>query len=84
MILSEIEGAAETLPMDEQEKLLRSLMDRLHDPELSFGRARAIRRGDDLLLEAAPGAPPMTPENIKRMLQGWPEIRNLQALHDPL
>jgi hypothetical protein len=27
-----------------------------------------VRQGDDLLLEAPPGAPPMTPENVNRML----------------
>jgi hypothetical protein len=31
-----------------------------------------VRQGDDVLLGAPPGAPAMTPENVKRMLEDWP------------
>ena len=37
-----------------------------------LSKARLVRQGDDALLEAPPGAPPMTPENVKRMLEDWP------------
>lgn len=40
------------------------------DPRLP--RAHLIQRGGDALLEAPPSAPPMTPENVKRMLENWP------------
>jgi len=41
-------------------------------PESSAPTARLVRRGDDVLLEAPPGAPPMTPQSVKRMLEDWP------------
>jgi hypothetical protein len=31
-----------------------------------------VREGDDAFLEAPPGAPSMTVENVKRMLEDWP------------
>lgn len=34
--------------------------------------ARLVHRGDDTLLEAPLGAPPMTPQNVKRLLEDWP------------
>jgi hypothetical protein len=66
--LAEIEAAAEALPREQQEKLIRFLTERTRLAESQTGRARLIQRGDDLLLEAPPGAPPMTPENVKRIL----------------
>jgi len=37
-----------------------------------FQKARLVRLEDDTLLEAPPDAPPMTPENVRRMLEDWP------------
>jgi hypothetical protein len=70
--LLEIEAATETLPPDQKAELLRFLATRLHSDQPSSPRARLVHQGDDALLEAAPGAPPMTPENIRRMLEDWP------------
>ena len=35
-------------------------------------KARVIHQGADILLEAPDGAPPMTAENVKQILQDWP------------
>jgi len=66
--LIEIEAAAETLPPEQKEELVRFLTARLGPSVPQPRKARLVREGDDLLLEAPPGAPPMTPENVKRML----------------
>ena len=70
--LAEIEAAAEELPTEQKEELIRFLSMRLRRSEPQPGRARLVRDGDDALLEAPPGAPPMTPENVKQMLEDWP------------
>ena len=70
--LAEIEAAADSLPAEEKEKLLRFLAERLHPSAHKSGKARLVHRDNDVLLEAPPGAPPMTPENVKRMLEDWP------------
>jgi len=70
--LAEIEVAAESLPPEEKEKLLRFLAERLNASAHRSGKVRVVRRDNDVLLEAPPGAPPMTPENVKRMLEDWP------------
>ena len=70
--LSEIETAAESLSLDQKRLLLRFLMERLGEAAAKSGRTRLVRRDDDVLLEAPPGAPPMTPENVKRTLEDWP------------
>jgi len=70
--LAEIEAAAESLPSEEKEKLLRFLAERLHPSAHKSGKARLVRQDNDVLLEAPPGAPPMTPENVKRMLEDRP------------
>lgn len=69
--LAEIEAAAAALPPEEKEELLRFLTAQgpFNPPPR---QARLICQGDDALLEAPPGAPPMTPENVKRMLENWP------------
>ena len=69
--LLEIEAAAELLPPDQQAELVRLLTARLNSTDTQPRKARLVREGDDALLEAPPGAPPMTPENIKRMLEDW-------------
>ena len=70
--LLEIEAAAEALPPEQKEELVRFLTARLRPTEPQPRKARLVREGDDVFLEAPPGAPPMTPENVRRMLQDWP------------
>jgi hypothetical protein len=70
--LLEIEAAAEALPPEQKEELVRFLTARLRPMEPEPRKARLVREGDDVLLEAPPGAPPMTPENVRRILQDWP------------
>lgn len=54
------------------EELFRFLAALLHPSDAQPRKARLVRDGDDVLLEAPPGAPPMTTENVKRMLEDWP------------
>ena len=70
--LLEIEAATEALPPEQKAELLRFLTTRLYSDQPALPKARLVRRAGDALLEAAPGAPPMTPENIRRMLEDWP------------
>jgi hypothetical protein len=70
--LAEIEAATEALGRKEKEELLRFLAARLRRVDMPLAKARLVRDGDDVLLEAPPGAPPMTPEVVKRMLEDWP------------
>jgi len=70
--LDEIEAAAEALSLEQKEELFRFLSARLRRSQPQLSKARVVREGDDVLLEAPPGAPVMTPENIKRILEDWP------------
>ncbi len=70
--LLEIESAADALPPEQKEELFRFLAARLRPPETQVRKARLVREGDDVFLEAPPGAPPMTTESVKRMLEDWP------------
>jgi hypothetical protein len=70
--LLEIEAATEGLSPAQQAELVRFLTARLRPADAPPRKARLVREGDDVLLEAPPGAPPMTPENVKRMLEDWP------------
>ena len=70
--LLEIEAAAETLPPEQKAELLRFLAAQLRLALPPPQKARLVREGSDTLLEAPPGAPPMTPENVKRILEDWP------------
>lgn len=70
--LAEIEAAAEELPPEQKEELLRFLTARIRGSNKQPRKARLVRQGGDALLEAQPDAPPMTPENVKRMLEDWP------------
>ncbi len=70
--LLEIEAAAEALSPAQQEELVRFLTARLRPSGAQSQKARLVREGDDVLLEAPPGAPPMTPQNVKQMLADWP------------
>ena len=68
--LAEIEAAAQALPVEQKEELIRFVSNSLR--QAGESGARLVREGDDVLLEAPPGAPPMIPENVKRMLEDWP------------
>lgn len=72
--LSEIETAAEKLSPDEKQTLFHHLAAHLGMtlPAAPALKARIVREGDDVLLEAPPGAPPMTAESVKRLLADWP------------
>jgi hypothetical protein len=70
--LAEIEAAAEALPPEEKTELIRFLAGRLRSAERDARKARLVREGDDVLLEAPAGAPPMTTESVRRMLEDWP------------
>jgi len=70
--LAEIQAAAEALPLNQQEELYRLLRARLHPAVPQLRKARIVRQANDTLLEAASGAPPMTAENVKQMLEDWP------------
>jgi hypothetical protein len=70
--LLEIEEAAETLPPAQQAELVRFLTARLDASAAPVSKARLVQAGEDVLLEAPAGAPLMTAENTKRMLEDWP------------
>ncbi len=70
--LAEIEAAAEALPPEQKSELIRFLSARVRPVAAPSRTARLVREGDDVFLEAPPGAPPMTTENVKRMLEDWP------------
>ncbi len=71
--LLEIEAAAEALPPEQKAELVRFLNGFLPPTEQVNRSARLVKGPDGtLLLEAAPGAPPMTTEIVKRMLEDFP------------
>jgi hypothetical protein len=70
--LTEIEAAAESLTPAQKLELLQFLIVRLRPADLRPQKPRLIHQDGDTLLEAAPGAPAMTPENIKHILEDWP------------
>jgi len=71
--LAEIMTAADSLPPEQKEKLLRFLAARLHPAEEAGGKAVLVNGPNNtLLLEAPHGAPPMTTETVKRMLEDFP------------
>jgi hypothetical protein len=73
MSLAEIEAAAEALPREQKEKLFHFLATRLRGVDKPARGARLVKGPDNtLLLEAASGAPPMTTETVKRMLEDFP------------
>jgi hypothetical protein len=71
--LLEVEAAADTLPPEQKEELVRFLTARLR-PSEKFARGARLVEGPNgtLLLEAPPGAPPMTTEIVKQMLEDFP------------
>lgn len=71
--LAEIKTAADSLPPEQKEELLRFLVARLDPRADGAGKAVLVSGpGNTLLLEAPRGAPPMTTEAIKRMLEDFP------------
>jgi hypothetical protein len=70
--LLEIEAATEALSPEQKAELFRFLAARLHAVGSPSQKACLVREGIDTLLEAPPGAPPMTPETVRRMLENWP------------
>ena len=71
--LLEIEAATEALPPEQKEELVRFLTVRLRPVEKSARGARLVEGPNGtLLLEAPPGAPPMTTEIVKQMLEDFP------------
>ncbi|MBE0541141.1 MAG: hypothetical protein IH623_07130 [Verrucomicrobia bacterium] len=70
--LAEIAAAAEALPPEQKTELIRFLSARVRQVDSPSRKARLVRQGNDVFLEAPPGAPPMTTENVKRMLEDWP------------
>jgi hypothetical protein len=71
--LTEIEEAAEALPPEQKEELLRFLVMLVRSTEKPFGNARLVNGPHGtLLLEAPPGGPPMTSELVKQMLADFP------------
>jgi len=71
--LLEIEAASEALPPEQQEELVRFLTARLRPTGEPVRQARLVPGvAGTLLLEAPPGAPPMTTEAIKQLLEDFP------------
>ena len=66
--LFEIQAASEALPPEQKAELVRFLTARLRPSDSQRRKARLVREGGDVFLEAPPGAAPMTAENVKRML----------------
>ncbi|MGI8960835.1 MAG: hypothetical protein ACR2IV_13940 [Bryobacteraceae bacterium] len=71
--LTEIEAAADALRPEEKIKLIRFLTARLPATE-GRGRGARLVEGPEgtLLLQAPPGAPPMSTETVRRMLEDFP------------
>jgi len=71
--LLEIEAASEVLPPEQKVELVRFLTARLRVVEKPARGARLVAGPNGtLLLEAPPGAPPMTTETVKQMLEDFP------------
>ena len=68
--LAEIEQAADTLPAEEQETLLRHLEGKLRARTTAVARL-VVENGQPVLV-APPGAPAMTPEVVKAALADFP------------
>jgi hypothetical protein len=74
--LLEIEAATEALPHEQKEELFRFLAVRLRPAEVSSSGASGalLVNGPNgtLLLEAPPGAPPMTTQMVRQLLEDFP------------
>ena len=69
---AEIETAAKNLPPLVREKLARSLSSKSPEERKNDQRASSLRVGADCLLVAPAGAPAMTPERVKHLLEESP------------
>jgi hypothetical protein len=69
---AEIESSAKKLPPLEQEELLHTLTSSLQNSRRRSERAQGRRVGNDFLLKAPAGAPPMPPERVKQLLEDHP------------
>jgi hypothetical protein len=69
---AEIESSAKMLPPLEQEELLRVLTSSLQKRQQRGEPAQGRRVGNDYLLQAPAGAPPMPPERVKQLLEDSP------------
>jgi hypothetical protein len=69
---AEIETAARKLPPLERERLIRSLLADAPSKRVRGVHARPRRLGADYLLAAPDGAPLMTPELVKELLEDSP------------
>jgi len=67
--LAEIESAAKQLQPSEQRKLVRMLTTTLRSVALRKSNAAGQCVGTDYLLSAPIGAPAMTPEHVKQLLE---------------
>ena len=70
--LIEIERAVETLSREDREELFQFLSRRRHGEASPPQPATVVRDRADVLLAAAPDAPPMTPEHVRSLLDNWP------------
>jgi hypothetical protein len=71
--LLEIQAATEALSPEQKEELVRFLSVRLRPAHQSPHGARLVAGPNGtLLLEAPPGAPPMTTETVRQMLEDFP------------
>jgi len=71
--LAEIEAATEALPPEQKEELFRYLAARLPPVDHRARRATLLHGPHGtLLLEAGLGAPPMTTETVKQLLEDFP------------
>lgn len=71
--LAEIEAAAEALAPEEKAELIRFLETGLRGDGHPTLQAQLVEGPEGtLLLEAPPGAPPMTTETVKALLEDFP------------
>jgi hypothetical protein len=70
--LLEIEAAANALPVEQKQLLLRFLTASLRESGVFSVGASLTKDGGDVLLTAPAGAPPMTPETVREILEDWP------------
>lgn len=72
--LAEIEAAAGALPPEQQKALFHFLALRLRLSDTPCSTGHVARQEDDVLLQAPPAAPTLTPEHVQRILENWPSV----------
>jgi len=71
--LEEVEAAAETLALEQKRELFCFLAARLEVEGAGTPGAKLVQLpGGTLVLEAPPGSPPMTTEQVKKLLRDFP------------